>query len=770
MSYDKYTWKTGEVITEEKLNHIEDGIANIEAGGSSFDLSDRMAKGSKTGAIIEGSVEGEYANIASGFFAHAEGSRTTASSNSSHAEGFITTAEGDYSHAEGGQTSSTGINAHAEGQSTIASGNNAHAEGQSSTASGMDAHAEGASTQASGNVSHAEGAGSIASGNSSHAEGYGTIANHLSQHVFGQYNIEDQSTATNNNRGNYVQIVGNGTSASSRSNARTLDWSGNETLSGKLTLGAAPTENMDAVTKQYVDNKWISGSANPSLRMISTVDEGNGYTMGGCAVAIGGGTKASGSSSFAIGNGTNASGSGSFAGGTGTTASGMNSHAEGQSTISSGTHSHAEGMSSEASGFSAHSEGIITISSGNASHAEGEGTIANHLAQHVLGAYNIEDASSANFTEQGTYIEIVGNGTGGQTPVRSNARTLDWSGNEWLAGKLTLGAIPTENMDAATKQYVDNVAGNILTDDIRHALLTCFSHVVWENENGQEYYNYLSNALNGIRTVKSINVTFDSSAVITTANVLDDLRAYLTVNATYMNDTIEIVNNYTLSGNLNVGTNEITVTYSGKVATFNVSVSNEIVYKLPSSTTFNGSSDYIDIDLNLVNTNKNSITIATDFLNANKSLSSSSRHAFIHNMHEVSPYPGFSIMNTTLGGNKPNTNLVFTINSDTTLASTRYEKVPGASDSRIKLVMTIDLENNLMKIYSLINGVSYNDSVVIPSDYIDTNISENLLIGCYQQSDGTKGRYWKGTIYDFTIYNGIWTETEATEYLQEDHS
>ena len=31
MTYDKYTWQTGEVITAEKLNHMEDGIAN--AGG-----------------------------------------------------------------------------------------------------------------------------------------------------------------------------------------------------------------------------------------------------------------------------------------------------------------------------------------------------------------------------------------------------------------------------------------------------------------------------------------------------------------------------------------------------------------------------------------------------------------------------------------------------------------------------------------------------------------------------------------------------------------
>jgi hypothetical protein len=48
--------------------------------------------------------------------------------------------------------------------------------------------------------------------------------------------------------------VGKGISESSRSNARTLDWQGNEVLAGKLTMGAAPTADMDAATKQYVDN------------------------------------------------------------------------------------------------------------------------------------------------------------------------------------------------------------------------------------------------------------------------------------------------------------------------------------------------------------------------------------------------------------------------------------------------------------------------------------------------------------------------------------
>ena len=33
MAYEKQTWTTGDVITQEKLNHMEDGIADADGGG-----------------------------------------------------------------------------------------------------------------------------------------------------------------------------------------------------------------------------------------------------------------------------------------------------------------------------------------------------------------------------------------------------------------------------------------------------------------------------------------------------------------------------------------------------------------------------------------------------------------------------------------------------------------------------------------------------------------------------------------------------------------
>lgn len=168
------------------------------------------------------------------------GDRLTGSTvgNYSVAQGKNVVADSVYSYAEGFETRSTNVATHAEGASTTASGSIAHAEGQS--------------TIASMNYSHAEGYYTTASGQASHAEGSNTIAKSLSQHVFGEYNIPDTKTGPAS-KGNYVEIVGNGTS-NVRSNARTLDWNGNEVLAGKLTIGAAPTSNMDVATKQYVDN------------------------------------------------------------------------------------------------------------------------------------------------------------------------------------------------------------------------------------------------------------------------------------------------------------------------------------------------------------------------------------------------------------------------------------------------------------------------------------------------------------------------------------
>ena len=131
---------------------------------------------------------------------------------------------------------------HAEGYMTTASAPYSHAEGESTVASNMRTHAEGWQTTASGNCSHAENTGCIASGSNSHAEGYYTMATGEHSHASGNHTVAGREVFAlgryNKKAEDVALVVGNGWGNDSyeyRSDALTLDYSGNLHISGKLT-------------------------------------------------------------------------------------------------------------------------------------------------------------------------------------------------------------------------------------------------------------------------------------------------------------------------------------------------------------------------------------------------------------------------------------------------------------------------------------------------------------------------------------------------------
>lgn len=166
-----------------------------------------------------------------------------------------------------------------------------------------------------------------------------------------------------------------------------------------------------------------------------------------------------------------------------------------------GANATAEGNGVAASGVNSHAEGLNTVASGANSHAEGHGTIATGANSHVFGKYNLQDS-------QGNYIEIVGKG---DENTRSNARTLDWNGNEVLAGKLTIEG----NKDVATKEYVDSTQKIVTSDDPglapkiestakKNLVLGC----VYNNDNGKYTAQWLEFGTEGI-TVNSVSADTD---------------------------------------------------------------------------------------------------------------------------------------------------------------------------------------------------------------------------------------------------------------------
>ena len=223
---------------KQKIDAIETRLQNI-------DLTDVVYKGSGVNSVIVNVIGENSSNTASGDYSCAEGYYTKALGANSHAEGGYSTAREPNSHAEGYQTYATGSSSHAEGNQTQASGGASHAEGQNTVAIGVGSHAEGNATRAS--------------GINSHAEGQGTVAQSNNQTVFGKYNKIDGVK-------DYIEIAGNGTGATNntRSNARTLDWNGNEWIAGNIKVGGTGYSDSNAKTIATVDQ--VQGLVNTAIQ------------------------------------------------------------------------------------------------------------------------------------------------------------------------------------------------------------------------------------------------------------------------------------------------------------------------------------------------------------------------------------------------------------------------------------------------------------------------------------------------------------------------
>lgn len=237
---------------------------------------------------------------------------------------------------------------------------------------------------------------------------------------------------------------------------------------GKEGLVPAPAEGVE-------DTLWLNSSGEWRIKMpmagtganSEICNDTRNTAKGQYAHAEGIQVDSGGYGSHAEGIGTEATGNGAHAEGApyswsasqtyayGPYAGGKGAHAEGCGTIyANGDGSHAEGYHQtkgqafeygahiegysynvyvRASGCGAHVEGYNNTTDANASngaHVEGGYNFSRTPYQHVQGKYCIKDVD-------GTYADIVGNGTADNDTNRANAYTLDWSGNATFAGTIT---------------------------------------------------------------------------------------------------------------------------------------------------------------------------------------------------------------------------------------------------------------------------------------------------------------------------------------------
>lgn len=140
------------------------------------------------------------------------------------------------------------VSAHSEGKRTISNGANSHAEGRETESRGENSHAENLYSISSGANSHAGGSRSESKGLVSFTHGLGTISGSAGQAAFGWYNIDE------NNPSNYRNplVVGNGSSASARSNAFRVSNTG--AVYGKSEYNSSGADYAEFIKEWYDGN------------------------------------------------------------------------------------------------------------------------------------------------------------------------------------------------------------------------------------------------------------------------------------------------------------------------------------------------------------------------------------------------------------------------------------------------------------------------------------------------------------------------------------
>lgn len=134
-----------------------------------------------------------------------------------------------------------------------------------------------------------------------------------------------------------------------------------------------------------------------------------------------------------------------------------------------------------------------------------------------------------------------------------------------------------DDLDDRVTALEQGGTGGGLTDDIKQALLQIAEKVAYIDEDGQDYYDALENALYPPAELVSISAVYTQSGTVYSTDSLDSLKADLVVTAHMSDSTTQTVTTYTLSGTLTVGTSTITVSYGGKTTTFNVTVTANIL-------------------------------------------------------------------------------------------------------------------------------------------------------------------------------------------------
>lgn len=267
---------------------------------------------------------------------------------------------------------------------------------------------------------------------------------------------------------------------------------------------------------------------------------------------------------------------------------------------------------------------------------------------------------------------------------------------------------------------------------------------------------YVDGYINALQeAIPCTNITLNNTTLSFTTDAAQTLTA--TVTPTDTTDTVvwsvsptgfATVDNGVVTPIKN-GTCVITATCGTKSATCNVTVSDITeqpapVYSLATPTIFNGTSDFIDTGVKLFDTAKD----FTIFMDWTEGTGNKNNNSVFHCIYEQPPYRGLCL---NYGAVK---NAYFLGGYDITKANKPY------LDNINTGKYLIEFKNGVIsRAFSSTGELTINNEARTNSPY--SKHDKNLLLGCYQTTDGTKDRYWNGTINKFNV----WFRTLTTEEI-----
>ena len=232
-------------------------------------------------------------------------------------------------------------------------------------------------------------------------------------------------------------------------------------------------------------------------------------------------------------------------------------------------------------------------------------------------------------------------------------------------------------------------------------------------------------------TNKNVTWTADNKNVELVPNGLNCTVKAKAVGNSVVTCTSQDTTNGTISDTCNVTVNAVPTVPATPTA----------LYTLPQETTFNGTSDYVDTGIQLFKIDQD-FTITMDVTADTQTTES----VIVHCMKEAPPYPGIVIQK---GGTESFHSL-----SEGNNASAVQNLVPIGQRTKVVIVKN----GTTMKVYN-------SNNLKGESEYRFASIDQTLLLGAYQTVDGVKGRFFKGTIHEFSISNTVYSNEQINTYL-----